>query len=76
MNVRIWREWYEILEKISKERNRNIGDIIQEIVKNESQECIGLPKVKTTVKKKINLKITGVSDEVVIKRIENYLFCD
>ncbi len=69
--VLIWKEWYEILEKIAKDNKTSINSLITKILTTD--ECLNLPEVKTTSKKSINV---NTNDKNLLEKIHKYLFCD
>jgi predicted DNA-binding ribbon-helix-helix protein len=69
--VLIWKEWYEILEKIANDNKISINLLISNIVK--TNECLNLPEVKVSSKKSINVNI---DDKDILEKIHKYLFCD
>ncbi|AWR94291.1 hypothetical protein [Acidianus brierleyi] len=69
--VLIWKEWYEILEKIARDNKISMNELIAKILTTE--ECLNLPEVKTTSKKSINVNI---NDKYLMEKIHKYLFCD
>ncbi|MFP3399659.1 hypothetical protein [Acidianus sp.] len=73
MKIKIWKEWYDILLKLSKDKRTTLEELIKEIMK--TKDCINLPRVNTLKKKEINLNLNYTEKEV-LERIEKFLFCD
>ncbi|MQL55063.1 hypothetical protein [Acidianus ambivalens] len=73
MKIKIWKEWYDILLKLSKDKRTTLEELIKEIM--STNDCINLPRVNTTRKKEINLNLNYTEKEV-LERIEKFLFCD
>lgn len=73
MKIKIWKEWYEILLKLSKDKRTTLEGLIKDIM--TTKDCINLPRVTTTKKKEINLNLNYTEKEV-LERIEKFLFCD
>jgi len=74
--VPIWKEWYEILEKIAKDNKISMSSLITKIL--TTNECLNLPEVKTTFKKSININNINetIDNKYLIEKIHKYLFCD
>jgi len=73
VKIKIWKEWYDILLKLSKDKRTTLEELIKEIMK--TKDCLNLPRVNTSKKKEINLNLNYTEKEV-LERIEKFLFCD
>ncbi len=65
-------EWYEIIERISKNRKENFAKTLNYIAKSE--ECIGLDYVEPTSFKKVEVS-SQIDSTYFMKKIKYFLFC-
>ena len=73
MKVEIPIEWYQILERLAKERRAKFSEIVSIALKGE--ECLGLPEIRESGRKReINVNLNVDSKEAV-ELIRKYLFC-
>ncbi|AWR97522.1 hypothetical protein DFR86_08135 [Acidianus sulfidivorans JP7] len=76
MKIKIWKEWYDIISKISETKRKDINDTINYIL--QTNECLNLSKIKTSKLKEINITAINkqLSPEDIYRKIEKFLFCD
>lgn len=76
MKIKIWKEWYDIIVKISLTRKKNFEETVKEIL--GTNECLNLNKINTSKLKEINIKIDDekVSAKEVQDKIKKFLFCE
>lgn len=73
MKVEIPIEWYQILERLARDKRAKFSDIVGLALKGE--ECLGLPEVKQSGRKRaVNLGI-DVDEGKAVELIRKYLFC-
>lgn len=76
MRIKIWKEWYDIILRISLTKRKSVEEIVKEII--TSNECLNLPRVPTSKLKEINVNIDKelISPKEVENKIEKYIFCE
>ncbi|MGC9104861.1 MAG: hypothetical protein ACP5HQ_00280 [Thermoprotei archaeon] len=73
-NVKIPKEWYDILYKLSRDKRVGLGELLREIASSEG-ECLNLPEVKLSGEfKRISVNFQ-VDEERLISRLREFLFC-
>ncbi|ARM76225.1 hypothetical protein [Acidianus manzaensis] len=75
MKIKIWKEWYDIILKLSETRKEDLSKTIDYI--SNTKECLNLSRVKTSKLKEINVNLDKeISDKEIERKIEKFLFCD
>ena len=73
MKVEIPIEWYQILERLARDRKAKFSQVVSVALKEE--ECLGLPEVKESGRKRaVNLDL-DVDEGKAVELIRKYLFC-
>jgi hypothetical protein len=74
VSVKIPREWYDILNKLSRDKGVRLGQLLAEVVDSEG-ECLNLPEVELSGEfKRINVDLKTEESEL-LKKLRKFLFC-
>ncbi|EWG07421.1 MAG: hypothetical protein ASUL_05496 [Candidatus Aramenus sulfurataquae] len=73
VKITIPKEWYDILKKLADNKKLGFNNLLVNVL--QSDECLGLPRVRQTSMKSISLNV-DVNEEDAVNRIRKYLFCE